>query len=233
MNKTILMLSASCMSIIAGADLCYADFNHFDTSPSFIPAGVKSHVSTHTSHLTAGHLSSLEDFAELTLPENSDLSLPKNSGSYLSYPLPKDLGRGWGGFHNTPPSNSLPPASLLTPVAVRAMNSAAIMPMIMTAGYLPEVMTMTSTMPNAAARKAILKPPVPKVRNLSTSAPTTALISKNVFLPVRVITSPVKSPITVSVKTVTENMLPAKKTPNAPAKRKTQITQTLVITDNN
>ena len=62
MNKTILMLSASCMSLIAGADLCYADFNHFDTSPSFIPAGVKSHVSTHTSHLTAEHLSSLEDF---------------------------------------------------------------------------------------------------------------------------------------------------------------------------
>ena len=94
MNKTILMLSASCMSIIAGADLCYADFNHFDTSPSFIPAGVKSHVSTHTSHLTAGHLSSLEDFAELTLPENS--------GNYLFYPLPKDLGRGRGGFHNIP-----------------------------------------------------------------------------------------------------------------------------------
>ena len=94
MNKTILMLSASCMSLIAGADWCCADFNHFDTSPSFIPAGVKSHVSTHTSHLTAAHLSSLEDFAELTLPENS--------GNYLFYPLPKDLGRGWGGFHNTP-----------------------------------------------------------------------------------------------------------------------------------
>ena len=28
--------------------------------------------------------------------------LPENSGSYLSYSLPKDLGRGWGGFHNTP-----------------------------------------------------------------------------------------------------------------------------------
>ena len=108
MNKTILMLSASCMSLIAGADLCCADFNHFDTSQSFIPAGVKSHVSTqsfipagvkshvstHTSHLTAGHLSSLEDFAELTLPENS--------GNSLSYPLPKDLGRGRRGFHNTP-----------------------------------------------------------------------------------------------------------------------------------
>ena len=28
--------------------------------------------------------------------------LPENSGNYLFYPLPKDLGRGWGGFHNTP-----------------------------------------------------------------------------------------------------------------------------------
>ena len=90
MNKTILMLSASCMSIIAGADLCYADFNHFDTSPSFIPAGVKSHVSTHTSHLTAGHLSSLEDFAELTLPENSGRD---REGFKPSLTLPNSLGR--------------------------------------------------------------------------------------------------------------------------------------------
>ena len=102
MNKTILMLSVSCMSFIAGADLCYAGFNLYGTPPVLSAAMLKSHVSTHTSHLTAAHLSSLEDFAELTLPENSDLSLPKALGSYLSYPLPKDLGRGWGGFHNTP-----------------------------------------------------------------------------------------------------------------------------------
>ena len=90
MNKTILMLSASCMSLIAGADWCCADFNHFDTSPSFIPAGVKSHVSTHTSHLTAGHLSSPEDFAELTLPENSGRD---REGFKPSLTLPNSLGR--------------------------------------------------------------------------------------------------------------------------------------------
>ena len=71
MNKTILMLSVSCMSFIAGADLCYAGFNPYDTPPVLSAAMLKSHVSTHTSHLTAAHLSSLEDFAELTLPENS------------------------------------------------------------------------------------------------------------------------------------------------------------------
>ena len=101
MNKTILMLSVSYMSFIAGADLCYAGFNPYDTPPVLNAAMLKSHVSTHTSHLTAAHLSSLEDFAELTLPENSGLSLPKTLRSSLSYPLPKDLGRGWGGFHNT------------------------------------------------------------------------------------------------------------------------------------
>ena len=102
MNKTVLMLSVSCMSFIAGADLCYASFNPYDTPPALSAAMLNSRNSTHTSHLTAAHLSSLEDFAEFTLPENSDLFLPKALGSSLSYPLPKDLGRGWGGFHNTP-----------------------------------------------------------------------------------------------------------------------------------
>ena len=104
MNKTVLMLSGSCMSFIAGADLCYAGFNPYETPPALSAVMLNSRNSTHTSHLTAAHLSSLEDFAELTLPENSDLSilsLPKDLGSSLSYPLPKDLGRGWGGFHNT------------------------------------------------------------------------------------------------------------------------------------
>ena len=101
MNKTVLMLSVSCMSFIAGADLCYAGFNLYGTPPVLSAAMLKSHVSTHTSHLTAAHLSSPEDFAELTLPENSDLSLPTDLVSSLSYPLPKDLGRGRGGFHNT------------------------------------------------------------------------------------------------------------------------------------
>ena len=89
MNKTILMLSVSCMSFIAGADLCYAGFNP-DTPPVLSAAMLKSHVSTHTSHLTAAHLSSLEDFAELTLPENSERD---REGFKPSLTLPKSLGR--------------------------------------------------------------------------------------------------------------------------------------------
>ena len=65
---------------------------------------LNSRNSTHTSHLTAAHLSSLEDFAEFTLPENSDLSI---------LPLPKDLGRGRGGFH-TPPLIQLAAACFVT-----------------------------------------------------------------------------------------------------------------------
>ena len=106
MNKTILMLSVSCMSFIAGADLCYAGFNPDDTPPVLNAAMLKSHVSTHTSHLTAAHLSSLEDFAELTLPENSGLSHPKNLGNYLFYPLPENSGRVGEGF-TIPPSPAL------------------------------------------------------------------------------------------------------------------------------
>ena len=90
MNKTILMLSVSCMSFIAGADLCYAGFNPDDTPPVLNAAMLKSHVSTHTSHLTAAHLSSLEDFSELTLPENSGRD---REGFKPSLTLPNSLGR--------------------------------------------------------------------------------------------------------------------------------------------
>ena len=90
MNKTILMLSVSCMSFIAGADLCYAGFNPYDTPPVLSAAMLKSHVSTHTSHLTAAHLSSLEDIAEFTLPENSGRV---REGFKPSLILPKSLGR--------------------------------------------------------------------------------------------------------------------------------------------
>ena len=58
MNKTVLMLSVSCMSFIAGADLCYASFNPYDTPPALSAAMLNSRNSTHTSHLTAAHLSS-------------------------------------------------------------------------------------------------------------------------------------------------------------------------------
>ena len=90
MNKTILMLSVSYMSFIAGADLCYAGFNLYDTPPVLSAAMLKSHVSTHTSHLTAAHLSSLEDIAELTLPENSGRD---REGFKPSLTLPNSLGR--------------------------------------------------------------------------------------------------------------------------------------------
>ena len=90
MNKTILMLSVSCMSFIAGADLCYAGFNPYDTPPVLSAAMLKSHISTHTSHLTAAHLSSLEDIAELTLPENSGRD---REGFKPSLALPNSLGR--------------------------------------------------------------------------------------------------------------------------------------------
>ena len=86
MNKTILMLSVSCMSFIAGADLCYASFNPYGTPPELSAAMLKSHVSTHTSHLTAAHLSSLEDFDEddlfvtLTRSLSSDLSPLRGRG---------------------------------------------------------------------------------------------------------------------------------------------------------
>ena len=90
MNKTILMLSVSCMSFIAGADLCYAGFNPDDTPPALSAAMLKSHVSTHTSHLTAAHLSSPEDFAELTLSESSGRV---REGFKPTLTLPKSLGR--------------------------------------------------------------------------------------------------------------------------------------------
>ncbi len=90
MNKTILMLSVSCMSFIAGTDLCYAGFNPDDTPPELSAAMLKSHVSTHTSHLTAAHLSSPEDFAGLTLPENSGRD---REGFKPSLTLPNSLGR--------------------------------------------------------------------------------------------------------------------------------------------
>ena len=116
MNKTVLLITVSCVSLYTGA-LSYADIYSYHTPPRLSGAAdTKSH-NLYTPHLVAAHLSSLEDFAELTLPENSApsiLSLPKNLGNYLSYPLPKDLGnylfyplpkdlgRGWGEFHNTP-----------------------------------------------------------------------------------------------------------------------------------
>ena len=84
-TKTILMLSVSCMPFIAGADICYAGFNPYDMPPALNPAMLYSRNSTHTSHLKAGYLSSLEDFNKddlfvtLTRSLRSDLS-PQGRG---------------------------------------------------------------------------------------------------------------------------------------------------------
>ena len=109
--------------------------------------------------------------------------------------------------------------------------------LMMTGMVLPvgraTVMIMIWMMLNAAVRKDIPKPPVPKVRKVPTSAPTIVIISKNVSLPVLQITSPANCLITVWVRLVTENMLPAKKIPNAPVRSLTPIMLMNAAPDNN
>ena len=104
-RTTLLLTAASCFGLCFGyAHNSFADYN---IRPHILIRAVGGTFSTtHTSHIQKQPLSSLKDFAELTLPKNSGssiLPLSENSGSYLSYPLPKNLGRGWGGFHNTTP----------------------------------------------------------------------------------------------------------------------------------
>ena len=133
-------------------------------------------------------------------------------------------------------SNSPPPALSPTRPTVREMSFPATMPMmtVMVPPVVPEtvMMIMTLTTPNAAARKDIPKPPVPKVRKVLTSAPMTALISKNVLTAVLQITSPVMSLITGLEKLVTGNMLPVKKTPNAPVRSLTPVMSMNAAPDN-
>ena len=103
--------------------------------------------------------------------------------------------------------------------AVPAMNSPTPTVMIMTAAYLPEAaMTMTSTMPNVAARKDIPRHPVRKGRKVPTSVLMIMVISKNVSLLVPQIMSPAKSLITALARLVTANMPLVKKIPNAPVR---------------
>ena len=96
------------------------------------------------------------------------------------------------------------------------------MPMMITAVSLPAdrvtAMIMIWIMKSAAARKDISKPPVPMVRKVLTSVLMTALILKNVFPPVPLITLPANRLITGLVKLATENMPLVKKIPNVPVR---------------
>ena len=86
-RTTLLLTAASCFGLCFGyAHNSFADYN---IRPHILIRAVGgTFSSTHTSHFPKQPLSSREDFAELTLPENSGLSLPKNLGSYLSSPPP-------------------------------------------------------------------------------------------------------------------------------------------------
>ena len=82
-----LMLSVSGLIIMSGGSLASIHNLTFFNTPGAVTFVHTPY--THTSH------------PEEMLLSSAFYSLPENSGSYLFYPLPKDLGRGWGGFHNT------------------------------------------------------------------------------------------------------------------------------------
>ena len=195
-QKTILVCTASCLSLLIG----YSARADIPPALSFISSqSDNSSLYSLSKDLGTSSIPKvLEPTDIISLPKDlrSTLSspLPKNLGSTLSSPLPKDLGRGRG---------------VQIQPTVPAMNSAATMPMRMTAAYLPEAMTMTSIMPNAAVRKAIPKPHVPKVRNPSTSALTTAIILKNASAIVPQTMSPAKTVSKAWAKPAAENMPPA------------------------
>ena len=71
MNKTVLLITVSCVSLYTGA-LSYADIYSYHTPPRLSGAAdTKSH-NLYTPHLVAAHLSSLEDFS--LLPSDSFFS---------------------------------------------------------------------------------------------------------------------------------------------------------------
>ncbi len=82
-----LMLSVSGLMFMSGGSLA-----SIHNLTSFNSPGAVTFVHTpytHTSH------------PEEMLLSSAFYPLPENSGPSI-FPLPKDLGRGWGGFHNTP-----------------------------------------------------------------------------------------------------------------------------------
>ncbi len=86
-SKALLLISASGL-LLMPCGISLAAYFPQSSLPDAITS-VYTHF-THTSH------------PEEMLLSSAFYSLPENFGNYLSYPLPKDLGRGWGGFHNTP-----------------------------------------------------------------------------------------------------------------------------------
>ena len=86
-NKALLLISASGL-LLMPCGISLAAY----LPPSSLPDAITSVYThfTHTSH------------PKETVLSSAFYSLPENLGNYLFYPLPKDLGRGWGGFHNTP-----------------------------------------------------------------------------------------------------------------------------------
>ena len=92
-QKTILVCTASCLSLLIGY-----------SARADIPPAL-SFISSQSDNPSLYSLP--KDLVTSPLPEALEttniISLPKNLGSTLSSPLPKDLGRGWGGFHNPTP----------------------------------------------------------------------------------------------------------------------------------
>ena len=86
-NKALLLISASGL-LLMPCGISLAAYFPQSSLPDAITS-VYTHF-THTSH------------PKETLLSSAFYPLPENFENYLFYPLPKDLGRGWGGFHNTP-----------------------------------------------------------------------------------------------------------------------------------
>ena len=85
-NKALLLISASGL-LLMPCGISLAAYFPRSSLPDAITS-VYTHF-THTSH------------PKETLLSSAFYPLPENFENYLFYPLPKDLGRDWGGFHNT------------------------------------------------------------------------------------------------------------------------------------
>ena len=211
-QKTILVCTASCLSLLIGysarADIPPA--LSFISSQSDNPSLYSLPKDLVTSPLpealeTTNIISLPKDLGStLSSPLPKDLGsylsypLPKDLGSYLSYPLPKDLGRGWGGFHNPTPIQ-LAAACFVTDTSACSGNEFGGNNADEDDGGVP---------PGGDDYDLDNAERCPKVRNLPTSAPTTALISKNASAIVPQTMSPAKTVSKAWAKPAAENMPP-------------------------